>query len=68
MSGIEHGWVVSGRDSRYSGECEANEEIIGTCSCCDETIYYDEEIETHKRTDDGQLLCGDCFEEQGKEN
>lgn len=36
--------------------------VIGTCSCCDETIYYDEEIETYKRTADGQLLCWDCYE------
>ena len=62
MSGIENGWVVSGRDSRYSGECEPDEEIIGTCSCCGDDIYYDEELETSGSTDEGQLLCWDCFE------
>lgn len=65
MSGIEHGWVVSGREGH---ENYTPQTTVGMCSCCHEPIYYDEELETYGRTDDGQLLCWVCFEEQGKEN
>ena len=60
MSGIENGWVASGREP---GEHDSAPVKIGMCSCCYSPIYYDEELETYGRTKEGELLCWECFEE-----